>query len=86
MLRRFALLLLLPCQAQALELDMPIGLVQSSQTEQSLATLNVPTGVWNGSEVPSVTLTGQVTKTTFQSSEIRKPDAVAAAIWPQRDA
>jgi hypothetical protein len=65
MLRRFAFLLLLPCQAQALELDMPIGLVQSSQTEQSLATLNVPTGVWNGSEVPSVTLTGQVTKTTF---------------------
>jgi hypothetical protein len=60
MLRRFAFLLLLPCQAQALELDMPIGLVQSSQSEQSLATLNLPTGVWNGSEVPSVTLTGQV--------------------------
>jgi len=86
MLRRFAFLLLLPCQAQALELDMPIGLVQSSQSEQSLATLNLPTGVWNGSEVPSVTLTGQVTKTTFQSSEIRKPDAVAAAIWPQLEA
>ena len=86
MLRCFVFLLLLPFSAQALELNMPIGLVQSSQSEQGLATLDLPTNVWNGTGVPSVTLTGQVTKTTFQSSEIRKPDVVAAAVWPQLEA
>ena len=86
MLRCFVFLLLLPFSAQALELNMPIGLVQSSQSEQGLATLDLPTSVWNGTAVPSVTLTGQVTKTTFQSSEIRKPDVVAAAVWPQLEA
>jgi len=86
MLRCFVFLLLLPFSAQALELNMPIGLVQSSQSEQGLATLDLPTSVWNGTVVPSVTLTGQVTKTTFQSSEIRKPDVVAAAVWPQLEA
>ena len=86
MLRCFVFLLLLPFSAQALELNMPISLVQSSQSEQGLATLDLPTSVWNGTAVPSVTLTGQVTKTTFQSSKIRKPDVVAAAIWPQLEA
>jgi len=86
MLRSFAFLLLLPFSVQALELDMPIGLVQSSQIEQGLATLNLPTGVWNGTEVPSITLTGQATTTTFHSNEIRKPDVVAAAVWPQMEA
>jgi len=86
MLRCFVFLLLLPFSAQALELNMPIGLVQSSQSEQGLATLDLPTSVWDGTAVPSVTITGQVTKTTFQSSEIRKPDVVAAAVWPQLEA
>ena len=86
MLRCFVFLILLPYSAQALELNMPIGLVQSSQSEQGLATLDLPTSVWNGTAVPSVTLTGHVTKTTFQSSEIRKPDVVAAAVWPQLEA
>ena len=86
MLRCFVFLLLLPFSARALELNMPIGLVQSSQSEQGLATLDLPTSVWDGTAVPSVTLTGQVTKTTFQSGEIRKPDVVAAAIWPQLEA
>jgi OOP family OmpA-OmpF porin len=51
-----------------------------------LATLNVPTGVWNGAEVPSIALTGQATTTTFHSNEIRKPEVVAAAVWPQLEA
>lgn len=86
MLRSFAFLSLLPFSAQAIELKMPIGLVQSHQVEQGLVTLNVPTGVWNGAEVPSIALTGQVTKTTFHSNEIRKPEVVAAAVWPQLEA
>jgi OOP family OmpA-OmpF porin len=79
-------LFLLPFSAQAIELKMPIGLVQSHQVEQGLATLNVPTGVWNGTEVPSIALTGQATTTTFHSNEIRKPEVVAAAVWPQLEA
>ena len=86
MLRSFAFLFLLPFSAQALELKMPIDLVQSNQVEQGLATLNVPTGVWNGTEVPSIALTGQATTTTFHSNEIRKPEVVAAAVWPQLEA
>jgi len=86
MLRSFAFLFLLPFSAQAIELKMPIGLVQSHQVEQGLATLNVPTGVWNGAEVPSIALTGQATTTTFHSNEIRKPEVVAAAVWPQLEA
>ena len=86
MLRSFAFLFLLPFSAQAIELKMPIGLVQSHQVEQGLATLNVPTGVWNGAEVPSIALTGQATTTTFNSNEIRKPEVVAAAVWPQLEA
>ncbi len=86
MLRSFAFLFLLPFSAQAIELKMPIGLVQSHQVEQGLATLNVPTNVWNGAEVPSIALTGQATTTTFHSNEIRKPEVVAAAVWPQLEA
>ena len=86
MLRSFAFLFLLPFSAQAIELKMPIGLVQSHQVEQGLATLNVPTGVWNGAAVPSIALTGQATTTTFHSNEIRKPEVVAAAVWPQLEA
>ena len=86
MLRSFAFLFLLPFSAQAIELKMPIGLVQSHQVEQGLATLNVPTGVWNGAEVPGIALTGQATTTTFHSNEIRKPEVVAAAVWPQLEA
>ena len=86
MLRCFVFLLLLPFSAQALELNMPIGLVQSSHNEQGLASLALPTGVWNGTEVPSITLTGQVATTTFHSSETRKPGVVAAEIWPQLEA
>ena len=86
MLRSFAFLFLFPFSAQAIELKMPIGLVQSHQVEQGLATLNVPTGVWNGAEVPSIALTGQATTTTFNSNEIRKPEVVAAAVWPQLEA
>ena len=86
MLRSFAFLFLLPFSAQAIELKMPIGLVQSHQVEQGLATLNVPTGVWNGAEVPSIALTGRATTTTFHSNEIRKPEVVAAAVWPQLEA
>jgi OOP family OmpA-OmpF porin len=86
MLRSFAFLFLLPFSAQAIELKMPIGLVQSHQVEQGLATLNVPTGVWNGVEVPSIALTGQATTTTFHSNEIRKLEVVAAAVWPQLEA
>ena len=86
MLRSFAFLFLLPFSAQAIELKMPIGLVESYQVEQGLATLNVPTGVWNGAEVPSIALTGQATTTTFHSNEIRKPEDVAAAVWPQLEA
>ena len=86
MLRSFAFLFFLPFSAQALELEMPIGLVQSNQVEQGLATLNLPTGIWNGTEVPSITLTGQTITTTFHSNEIRKPEVVAAAVWPQLEA
>ena len=86
MLRSFAFLFLLPFSAQAIELKMPIGLVQSHQVEQGLAMLNVPTGVWNGAEVPSIALTGRATTTTFHSNEIRKPEVVAAAVWPQLEA
>ena len=86
MLRSFAFLFLLPFSAQAIELKMPIGLVQSHQVEQGLATLNVPTGVWNGAEVPSIALIGQATTTTFHSNEIRKLEVVAAAVWPQLEA
>ena len=86
MLRSFAFLFLFPFSAQALELDLPIGLVQSSHNEQGLASLALPTGVWNGTEVPSITLTGQVATTTFHSSETRKPGVVAAEIWPQLEA
>ena len=80
MLRSFAFLFLLPMSAQALELAMPLGLVQSSESEQRLATLTLPTGVWDGSEVPSISLTGQITTATFHAPESRKPDVVAAAI------
>ena len=86
MLRSFAFLFLLPMSAQALELAMPLGFVQSSESEQGLATLTLPTGVWNGSEVPSITLTGHITTATFHARESRKPDVVAAAIWPQLEA
>ena len=73
MLRSFAFLFLLPLSAQALELAMPLGLVQSSESEQGLATLTLPTGVWNGSEVPSYLTHG--TDHHSHVSRAREPQA-----------
>ena len=36
--------------------------------------------------MPSISLTGQITTATFHAPESRKPNVVAAAIWPQLEA
>ena len=83
MFRTLVFLLLLPLPIQAFEIDLPVGLEKVAQDESALATIALPLGVWDGSEVPSRQLTGKVIHTAFQTDVTTKPDFVAAAILQQ---
>lgn len=83
MFRTLVFLLLLPLPTQAFEIDLPVGLEKVAQDESALATIALPLGVWDGSEVPSLQLTGKVIHTAFQTDVTTKPDFVAAAILQQ---
>ena len=83
MFRTLVFLLLLPLPTQAFEIDLPVGLEKVAQDESALATIALPLGVWDGSEVPSRQLTGKVIHMAFQTDVTTKPDFVAAALLQQ---
>lgn len=83
MFRTLVFLLLLPLPTQAFEIDLPVGLKKVAQDKSALATIALPLGVWDGSEVPSRQLTGKVIHTAFQTDVTTKPDFVAAALLQQ---
>ena len=83
MFRTLVFLLLFPLSAKAFEFNLPVGFKKVAQDESTLATIALPLGVWDGSEVPSWQLTGKVIHTAFQTSVATKPDLVAAALLQQ---